>query len=614
MDCDIAIIGYGPVGATAAALLGGQGLKVAVIERMAGVYDKPRAITADHEVMRCMQFAGIGQELAAHVRPHPGTRYLGVDGNTIKQTDVIPPPYPLGWPTGIHFIQPEFEAMLRNAVGRHGNVDVLLSHELVDLADLGDGVTLAVKDLAHAQTRTIHARYLLACDGANSFVRRQLGISYEDLAFDEWWIVVDAWQRRPTPLPEMNTQYCWPSRPASAIAGPRNLRRWELKILPHEKPEEFQDEARVREVLAGFVDIDAIELWRSAVYRFHALVAAQWNRHRIFLLGDCAHQMPPFLGQGMCAGIRDAANLIWKLLLVEKAGVSPAVLSTYQDERKTHVQNVVTQAKELGLIIGELDVEAANRRDARLRAERVSGEPVRHRLIPPLTRGLLDRDQRGEPTRAAGSLFPQPRVETADGRIALMDDILPPVFLVISGTADPQAALGERETGAVAPARRASRRAARERRRTRRCRARRDHAQGKGRSVCELACRDRGDGRGDQARSIRLRRGRHRVATHTADPQPGRRLVRVSGVRGTCNYGAWADARLAQPGPTDEAYGTSAVRNGGNCPGHRSRDIGPGTDRRIRSAARYHRARALFRRRSGLGPPEQALPVDRYHR
>src|SRR6476661_187557 len=372
MDCDVAIIGYGPVGATAAALLGGQGLTVAVVERMAGVYDKPRAITADHEVMRCMQFAGIGTELGAHVRPHPGTRYLGVDGNTIKQTDVIPPPYPLGWPTGIHFIQPEFEAMLRSAV--------------------------------------------------------------------------DAWQRRPTALPEMNTQYCWPSRPASAIAGPRNLRRWELKILPHEKPEEFQDDARVREVLAGFVDIDAIELWRSAVYRFHALVAAQWNRNRIFLLGDCAHQMPPFLGQGMCAGIRDAANLIWKLLLVEKAGASPAVLSTYQDERKTHVQNVVTQAKELGLIIGELDVEAANRRDARLRAERVSGEPVRHRLIPPLTRGLLDRDQRGEPTRAAGSLFPQPRVETSDGRIALMDDILPPVFPVISGSADPQAALGERES------------------------------------------------------------------------------------------------------------------------------------------------------------------------
>ena len=298
MDCDIAIIGYGPVGATAAALLGGQGLKVLVVERMAGVYDKPRAITADHEVMRCMQFAGIGTELGAHVRPHPGTRYLGVDGNTIKQTDVIPPPYPLGWPTGIHFIQPEFEAMLRNAVARHGNIQVLLSHDLVNLAEMGDGITLTVMDLAQAQTRSIHARYLLACDGANSFVRRKLGIGFEDLAFDEWWIVVDAWQRRPTALPEMNTQYCWPSRPASAIAGPRNLRRWELKILPHEKPEEFQDDARVRDVLAGFVDIDAIELWRSAVYRFHALVAAQWNRNRIFLLGDCAHQDAAVSGPG----------------------------------------------------------------------------------------------------------------------------------------------------------------------------------------------------------------------------------------------------------------------------------------------------------------------------
>jgi 3-(3-hydroxy-phenyl)propionate hydroxylase len=335
--------------------------------------------------------------------------------------------------------------MLRGAVARHGNVEVLLSHELVDLADLGDSIALTVRDLARGQTRSIRARYVLACDGANSFVRRKLGISYEDLAFDEWWIVVDAWQRRPTALPEMNTQYCWPSRPASAIAGPRNLRRWELKILPHEKPEEFQDEARVREVLAGFVDIDAIELWRSAVYRFHALVAAQWNRNRIFLLGDCAHQMPPFLGQGMCAGIRDAANLIWKLLLVEKSGVSRTVLSTYQDERKTHVQNVVAQAKELGLVIGELDVAAATARDARLRAERVSGEPARHRLIPPLTRGLIDRDHRGEPTKAAGSLFPQPRVATADGRIALLDDILPPAFLVVSGSVDAQAALSDRE-------------------------------------------------------------------------------------------------------------------------------------------------------------------------
>jgi 3-(3-hydroxy-phenyl)propionate hydroxylase len=447
MHCDIAIVGYGPVGATAAALLAGHGLRVAVIERMAGIYDKPRAITADHEVMRVMQVAGIGKELAAHIRPHPGTQYLGVDGELIKRTDVIPPPFPLGWPVGIHFIQPEYEAMLRGAVARHDDVDVLLSHELVDLAESDDRIVLDIRDLASGQARSIHARYLLACDGANSFVRKRLGIGYEDLAFDEWWVVVDAWERRPTAFPNLNTQYCWPSRPASAITGPRDLRRWELKILPHERPEEFHDQARVREVLRDFVDVDAIELWRSAVYRFHALVADRWSQGGIFLLGDCAHQMPPFLGQGMCAGIRDAANLIWKLLLVEKAGVSPALLRSYQEERKVHVKNVVAQAKDLGLIIGELDLEAAKKRDARLRAERArsGGDPLRHRLIPPLAEGLIDCDERGQPRGAAGSLFPQPTVKTSDGRIALLDDVLPPVFLVVSRTIDAQSGLSERD-------------------------------------------------------------------------------------------------------------------------------------------------------------------------
>ena len=445
MHCDIAIVGYGPVGATAAALLGGQGLQVAVIERMAGIYDKPRAISADHEVMRVMQFAGIGEELGAHIRPHPGTQYLGVDGKIIRQTDVIPPPYPLGWPTGVHFIQPEYEAMLRGAVARHDNVEVLLAHELVDFAEANDRIVLEVRDLANGQTRSIDARYLLACNGANGFVRKRLAIGYEDLAFDEWWVVVDAWERRPTSFPTMNTQYCWPSRPATAVTGPRDLRRWELKILPHERPEEFHDQARVREVLKDFIEIDAIELWRSAVYRFHALVADQWRRGRIFLLGDCAHQTPPFLGQGMCAGIRDAANLIWKLLLVEKAGASPALLDTYQEERKVHVKNVVEQAKQLGLIIGELDPAAAEARDARLRAERArrGGDPARHRLIPPLTGGLIDCDERGRSRGAAGTLFPQPTVETSDGRIALLDDVLSPVFLVVARSIDDHSGLGE---------------------------------------------------------------------------------------------------------------------------------------------------------------------------
>jgi 3-(3-hydroxy-phenyl)propionate hydroxylase len=261
-------------------------------------------------------------------------------------------------------------------------------------------------------------------------------------------VVVDAWERAPTSFPKMNTQYCWPSRPASAITGPRNLRRWELKILPQEKPEEFHDQARVRDVLKDFIEIDAIELWRSAVYRFHALVADRWSHGRIFLLGDSAHQTPPFLGQGMCAGIRDASNLVWKLLLVEKAGASPSLLNSYQEERKVHVKNVVEQAKDLGLVIGELDLEAAKHRDARLHAERTraGGDPLRHRLIPPLSGGLIDCDDQGKPRQAAGTLFPQPTVTTMDGRTALMDDVLPPAFLVVSRAVDAQSALNEEAT------------------------------------------------------------------------------------------------------------------------------------------------------------------------
>ena len=217
----------------------------------------------------------------------------------------------------------------------------------------------------------------------------------------------------------------------------------ELKILPHEKPEEFQDDARAR---------------RAGGFR-------RYRRHRALAIGGLPVScpgggamepqsdipsrglrapMPPFLGQGMCAGIRDAANLIWKLLLVEKSGSSDRPVHL-PGRAQTHVQNVVAQAKELGLVIGELDVEAATNAMRVCAPSAPAGNRRGHRSFR-RSRGLIDRDHRAEPTRAAGSLFPQPRVTTADGRIALPDDPLPPAFLVISSTMDAQAALGGRET------------------------------------------------------------------------------------------------------------------------------------------------------------------------
>jgi 3-(3-hydroxy-phenyl)propionate hydroxylase len=265
-------------------------------------------------------------------------------------------------------------------------------------------------------------------------VRKQLDVPLEDLAFDEWWLVVDVRLVREAELPPKCVQYCWPSRPSTFVLGPGNLRRWEIKLLPGEVPEEFGQPDNVKRQLSRFVDLDAIEIWRSAVYRFHALLAERWREGRVFLLGDACHQTPPFLGQGMCAGIRDAANLAWKLALVLRAGASDALLDSYQQERAPHVRTLVATAKEFGQIIGELDPNAARARDERLRGEleRGEAETIRQRYIPDLAAGVID-GRNG--AKGAGTLFVQPHVRQPAGAI-LLDDVLPFRFLIIATTGD----------------------------------------------------------------------------------------------------------------------------------------------------------------------------------
>jgi 3-(3-hydroxy-phenyl)propionate hydroxylase len=432
---DALIIGYGPVGATVAGLLARHGLRIAVVEQAAGVYDKPRAITLDHEVMRIFQACGIAHEVAPFTAPHPGTHYLGVDREIIRIYDPQPPPHPLGFVPSATFAQPVVEAVLRAGVARSGRADVLLTTQAVALAMHDDRVDVTVR-AADGSERMLAARYLIGCDGANSFVRRALGIDYRDLAFDEWWMVVDARLTRPVPLPPKCIQYCWPERPATFILGPDNLRRWEIKLLPGEDPEDFGTQDNVRRQLARFVDPDAIDIWRSAVYRFHALVAERWREARVFLAGDACHQTPPFMGQGMCAGIRDAANLAWKLALVLRAGASDALLDSYARERKPHVEALIDFAIRAGEVIGELDVAKARARDAAMLDLLRSGraETIRQRYIPNLTTGVLDAASGA----VAGTLFVQPRVGT-EGEGALLDDVVAPNFLLATAGEEAQA-------------------------------------------------------------------------------------------------------------------------------------------------------------------------------
>jgi 3-(3-hydroxy-phenyl)propionate hydroxylase len=449
MIYDALIVGFGPVGATMANLLLRCGLRVGVVEAEAHIYDKPRAITFDHEVMRIFQFCGLADRIAPFTAPRGATHYLGVDGGLIRKLDPLPPPYPLTWPPTSSFVQPELERVLRAGVTGHAAADVFLRHRALaftqDEEDKeNDGhVSLTVRDLTQDTQRTLQARVLLGCDGANSFVRRTLDVAMEDLGFDESWMVVDARIVRPVELPPQGIQYCWPSRPSTYVPGPGTLRRWEIKLLPGEDPEAFGRDDNVVRQIGRFADPACFEIWRSAVYRFHALLAQQWRFGRVFLLGDACHQTPPFLGQGLCAGIRDAANLAWKLAMVLQDGAPPALLDSYEQERKPHVRSVVATAKALGLVIGELDPAAARIRDETLRAQLARGEveTIRQRLIPNLDSGVIDHDPAA---RGAGTLFVQPRVKRlthtgAAGEPLLLEDLLRFRFLIATSSAHAQA-------------------------------------------------------------------------------------------------------------------------------------------------------------------------------
>jgi 3-(3-hydroxy-phenyl)propionate hydroxylase len=436
---DVAIVGYGPVGAVFANLLAKRGLDVAVIERSADIYDKPRAIALDHEALRVFQAVGLGDYIDGAIAPHNGTHFLGMDGDIIKIFDPSPPPYPLGWIPNATFVQPDAEKALRDKLAGYGNADVFPSATGVALAQDQASVSLSVRRDDGGEF-TLRARYLVGCDGANSFVRKQIGAGLEDLAFDEWWMVIDALTSEPLKRPAKAFQYCRPSRPGTFVPGPGNLRRWEIKLLPGEDPEVLGAPDNVTRLLKEFADISDLTIWRSAVYRFHALLGHSWRDRRVLLMGDAVHQTPPFLGQGLCAGIRDAANLAWKLALVLRGDAGDGLLDTYEIERKPHVRAVVASAKEFGTIIGELDPRAASARDARLRADLKSGkaETVRQKFIPDLVSGLIARD-----AKLAGKLFVQPRVRSPDGESRRLDDLLKPEFAIVAAGPEPMAWLSE---------------------------------------------------------------------------------------------------------------------------------------------------------------------------
>lgn len=423
---DVAVVGFGPTGATLAALLGQAGLKTWVGDKSHEVYDKPRAISMDHEILRVLQQLGIADAVRPHVEPFTPSEYRGVGGRLIKRLTMVEPPYPLAWTPSNVFTQPPVEAALRACVAGMANVAVALGTEVVALAQDDGHAALTVRDAAGA-TRSVKARYVVGCDGAWSGVREAAGITLEDLAFDEPWLVVDVLVNEAglAKLPSTSVQYCNPERPCTFVIGPRNHRRWEISLRPGEDPRLAATPAKTWEYLAPWLTPADGSLWRQASYRFHALVAERWRAGRIFIAGDAAHQQPPFLGQGMCQGVRDAANLAWKLAAVCRGDVrgaaGQALLDSYGEERQAHVRALTTRIKAIGAVICERDPAKAHERDARLLAEaggRVQDTP-RQDVMPRLEAGFIART----PHAANGTLFVQPWVRREAGACVRLDDL-----------------------------------------------------------------------------------------------------------------------------------------------------------------------------------------------
>jgi 3-(3-hydroxy-phenyl)propionate hydroxylase len=393
-DVDVAIVGYGPVGAAMANLLGMSGLKVAVLEREPSIYHMPRAISLDGEGMRLFQTMGLAETLLPKLGISRNIRHVNAEGKLlvlIARGGIGPD----GWNHAYRFYQPELEGVLRAGVRRYGNVDVRLRSDVFALDEQDDHVQIRYENLSNGKLMSMTSRYVVGCDGARSTVRRFMGAALQDLRSHERWIVLDMiLDSPPAGVPEAADetgqivdaiQYCDPARPTTFIPMPGNRHRWEFMLMPGDDPVKIVQPDSIYKLLQPWKIAPATsQIERAVVYTFHSSLATKWRHGRLILAGDSAHQTPPFLGQGMGSGLRDVINLAWKLRDVVQGRSPDSLLDSYQTERMEHVRAYIEVAVELGGVIQTTDPDKARERDAELLANPTMIRPLAPRLGPGL--------------------------------------------------------------------------------------------------------------------------------------------------------------------------------------------------------------------------------------
>ena len=349
---DVAIVGYGPTGVTLANLLVQQGLKVLVVERESGILQLPRAIRFDAECMRVFQTIGISERLQQELEPGPGMKFVDADGNLLITWERPTQKGAQQWSSAYRIHQPDLEAILRQHVEDHPLLTIKLRHEVYKIDEHSNSCELYFENLTNGTLEQATAKYVVGCDGARSLIRRLIGTTFEDLNLHSRWLVIDfITKNNVNDLGDYSIQYCDPQRPMSYIKGTGRRLRWEIMVMPEDDVQNLIRPETIWNLLKDYIQPENAEIERAAVYTFHALLAKQWHKNRLIIAGDAAHQTPPFMGQGMAAGIRDAANLAWKLKALILDDHTFELAESYHSERISHVKEFIQGAVSFGKII-----------------------------------------------------------------------------------------------------------------------------------------------------------------------------------------------------------------------------------------------------------------------
>ncbi|KMO80664.1 3-(3-hydroxyphenyl)propionate hydroxylase [Mycolicibacterium chubuense] len=443
-DVDVVIVGAGPSGLTLANILGLHGVRTLVAEERDTLIDYPRGVGLDDEALRTFQSIGLVDRILPHTVPNQILRFF--DGKRRLLAEMAPPDARFGWPKRNGFVQPMVDAELFAGLDRFDHVDVQFGRGMRTCREDADGVTVELSDGAR-----VRARYVVGCDGGRSATRRLMNVSFDGTTSSTRWLVVDL---ADDPLGHPNSEVgADPRRPYVSIAIAHGIRRFEFLIHPHESDEQADDPAFVSQMLAERIPYpERVHMIRHRVYTHHSRIASSFRAGRLLLAGDAAHLMPVWQGQGYNSGIRDAANLGWKLAAVVTGQAGDALLDTYDIERRRHARAMIDLSTMVGRVISPTNTRVAALRDRVIHA--ASAVPtlkryvleMRFKPMPRYTEGAVYHDVASSSTSAnspTGTLFIQPRVDTRHGRNLLLDDVLGPGFAVLCWSNNLRAVLGD---------------------------------------------------------------------------------------------------------------------------------------------------------------------------